>query len=195
VGHAAQNERLSSWSLAMKLPTLLAALSVALAGAAGAQTLKPGLWEITHRMQGSGGQVESGMAQMQQQMAGMPPEQRKMVEEMMARQGVKSGPGGMSMKTCMTPAMVERNELPAQQGDCKTTHQSRTGNVMKFAMACSNPPSTGEGQVTFTSPEAYSMQMAVTSHAHGKPEKTQMEGSGKWLGPDCGSVKPPAARK
>lgn len=183
----------------MKLPTLLAALPLALAGAAGAQTLKPGLWEVTNRMQSSGGQTEQGMGQMQQQMAGMPPEQRKMVEEMMARQGVKPGGagGGMSVKTCMTREMVERNEMPAQQGDCKTTQQSRSGNTMKFAVACTNPPSTSEGQVIFTSPEAYSMKMVVTSHAQGKPEKMQMEGGGKWLGADCGSIKPPApaARK
>jgi hypothetical protein len=44
---------------------------------AGAENLKPGLWEVTHKMQTSGGQMEQGMAQMQQQMASMPPEQRK----------------------------------------------------------------------------------------------------------------------
>ena len=95
----------------------LAAALVAFASTAGAQTLKPGLWEVTHKMQSSSGQMEQGMAQMQQQMASMPPEQRKMVEEMMAKQGVKpgaGGPGGMSVKTCMTKEMAERNELPAQ---------------------------------------------------------------------------------
>ena len=44
---------------------------------------------------------------------------------MMAKQGVQTGSGspggGMSMKICMTREMVERNEIPAQQGDCKTT--------------------------------------------------------------------------
>jgi hypothetical protein len=141
------------------------------------------------------------MAQMQQQLASMPPEQRKMMEDMMAKQGVKlgaAGPGGgMSVKMCMTREMVEKNELPAQQGDCRTTSQSRSGNTMKFAVACTNPPSTGEGQVTFTSPEAYSMKMVVNTQVNGKPEKVTMEGGGKWLGSDCGNIKPPpaAARK
>ena len=74
-------------------------------------------------MQTSGGQMEQGMAQMQQQLATMPPEQRKKMEEMMAKQGVKMGlpGGGMSVKVCMTKEMVERNEMPAQQGDCTTT--------------------------------------------------------------------------
>ena len=68
---------------------------------------------------------------------------------------------------------------------------------MKFAVACTKPPSTGEGQVTFTSPEAYSMKMVVTSESRGKPEKMNMEGGGKWLGADCGNIKPmaPPAKK
>ena len=181
----------------MKPNHLLAAVLAAFASTAGAQNLKPGLWEVTHKMQSSSGQMEQGMSQMQQQMAGMPPEQRKMVEEMMAKKGVKTGSGspggGMSVKTCMTREMVEKNELPAQQGDCKTTHQSRSGNTMKFGVACTNPPSTGEGQVVFTSPEAYSMKMVMNTQVQGKPEKMNMEGGGKWLGPDCGNIKPVAA--
>jgi len=167
----------------------------------GAQNLKPGIWQITNKMQSGSGQMEQGMAQMQQQMANMPPEQRKMVEEMMAQRGIKSGAGGVggtSMKVCMTKEMVEKNELPAQQGDCTTTHQSRTGNSMKMAFSCTNPPSTGEGHVVFHGPESYSTKMAVNSHAGGKPEKINMDGGGKWLGADCGSVKPmvaPPAKK
>lgn len=173
---------------------IVAALAV-FASAAGAQSLKPGLWEITNKMQSGSGQMEQQMAQMQQQMASMPPDQRKMIEEMMAKQGVKVGGGGMSVKVCMTKDMVERNELPAQQGDCKTTQQSRTGNTMKMAFTCTNPPSSGEGHVTFASPEAYSMQMAVNTTVQGKPEKVNMDGSGKWLGADCGSIKPAAMPK
>ena len=173
---------------------LIAAATVAFACTANAQNLKPGLWEITNKMQTGSGQMEAQMAQMQQQMASMPPEQRKMVEEMMAQRGMKVGGGaggGMTLKVCMTKEMVERNEgLAQQRGDCQTTQQSRTGNTMKMAFTCTNPPSSGEGQVVFTSPEAYSMKMLVNTTVQGKPEKINMEGGGKWLGADCGSVKP-----
>ncbi len=47
---------------------------------ASAQNLKPGLWEVTNKMQSGSGELEKGMAQMQREMAGMPPEQRKMME-------------------------------------------------------------------------------------------------------------------
>jgi len=49
-------------------------------------------------------------------MAGMPPEQRKQMQDMLAKQGMgQGGAGGMSMKICMTREMVERNEMPSQQ--------------------------------------------------------------------------------
>lgn len=174
-------------------------ISLALAAfGAGAQNLKPGLWEVSHKVQGSG-QTGQGMAQMHKQMANMPPEQRKMMEEMMARQGVQMGKGGadggMSVKICMTREMVEKNEIPAQQGDCKTTQQSRSGNTMKMAFTCANPPSSGQGEMTFVSPEAYSMKMAMNATVNGKPEKMNMEGAGKWLGSDCGTIKPIAPPK
>ena len=182
----------------MKAQYVLAIAAMAFASAAGAQSsLKPGLWEINHQMHSSSGEMEKGMAQMQQQLANMPPEQRKKVEEMMASRGMSpggpSGAGGMSMKVCMTKEMVERADVPMQQqgqNDCRTTQQSRSGNTMKFAYTCTTPPSSGEGEMTYTSSEAYNMKMLVNSTVRGKPEKMNMESSGRWLGADCGSVKP-----
>jgi hypothetical protein len=174
---------------------VIAAVFTAAACSVGAQTLKPGLWEIQQKMQTSSGDMEKNMSQMREQMANMSPEQRKMMEDMMARQGVRMGTGsggGMNVKVCMTKEMVEKNEVPAQRGDCKTTQQSRTGNTMKMAFVCTKPPSSGEGQVTFTSPESYTMKMVVNSQADGKTEKVNMDGTGKWLGADCGNIKPMA---
>jgi hypothetical protein len=92
----------------------------------------------------------------------------------------------------MTKEMAERNEVPARQGDCKTTQHPRSGNTMKITFSCTNPPSTGEGQVTFAGSDAYTMKMAVNTSVKGKAEKVNMEGSGKWLGADCGTIKPVA---
>jgi hypothetical protein len=132
------------------------------------------------------------MAEMRQQMASLPPEQRKQMEDIMARQGVQMGPSGHSVRMCLTKEMVERNEIPATQGDCKVTQQQRTGNTMKAAFSCSNPPSTGESVVTFTSPEAYTMKTTASGNVGGKAEKMTVEGTGRWVSADCGSVKPMA---
>jgi hypothetical protein len=177
----------------MKIRHVCAALALAFPVAVSAQTMKPGLWEITHNTRGGGAQAADAQAKMQREMANMPPEQKKMMQEMMAKHGVQMGGGaggGMSMKTCMTKEMVERNEVPSQKGDCRTTRQQKTGNTMKFTVVCANPPSTGDGQVTFQSPEAYNMKMVVNTTVDGKPQTMNMDSSGKWLSADCGAAAP-----
>ena len=165
--------------------------------AADAQTIKPGLWEMTSQMQGNS-EAANAMASIQKELAQMPPAQRKMMEDMMAKQGMQLGNapgGGMAVKICMTQEMIDRNEMTSQQGDCQHTSSPRSGNTMKFSFVCTQPPSSGEGRVTFTSPEAYTTWVAVTSSARGKPEKMEMNSNGRWLGKDCGSVKPIAMPK
>ena len=180
----------------MKIYYMVAALAAGtFAFSASAQNLKPGLWEITNKMQSASGEMEKAMADAQREMASMPPEQRKQMEAMMAKQGVKmgaGGPGGTSTRVCMTKEMVERNEVPTQQGDCKTSKQQRSGNTIKMAWSCTNPPSSGEGHYTIVSPEAYTMKMTMRSAMQGKAETMNMDASGKWLASDCGNIKPMA---
>ena len=170
---------------------LAAAVLAACSLGASAQSMKPGLWEISNKMGGSP-EMDQAMAKMQDQMASMPPEQRKMMQDMMARQGVSmgTGAGGMTVKVCMTKEMVDRKEFPQQHGDCKQTASPMMGNTMKFSYVCTQPPSSGEGQVTFVSSEAYTMHMDITSSARGKPEKMTMDATGKYLFADCGATKP-----
>jgi hypothetical protein len=159
-----------------------------------AQTLKPGLWQVTNKMSGNP-ELDKAMAEMQKQMASMPPEQRKQMEAMMAQQGVRMVPGAqggaMAVQICMTKEMVERHEMPVQQqGDCKTTVNQRSGSTMKMAFTCTNPPSSGEGTFTYQGSEGYTSQMTMKTTEKGKTETMTMDGTGKWLSADCGTVKP-----
>lgn len=166
---------------------------------AAAQTMKPGLWEINNKMGGNGdmaAKMAAAQAEMQKQLAAMPPDQRKQMEKMMAQQGVGMSPGaaaggGMAARVCITKEMAERDQPPAQQqGDCKQEYSKRSGNTIKFKFVCTNPPSTGEGEVILHSPESYSMKMTMSRQAKGKPDQMTMDAQGKWLGSDCGSLKP-----
>ena len=183
----------------MKQHTCLAALLVAMAATGlSAQTLKSGLWEITSQIQGGSGETARALAEAQKQLANLPPDQARIMRDMMAKQGVHlaSVPGGgTAIKTCMTQDMVERNAVATQQGDCTHTSSPRVGNRMPFSFVCTQPPSRGEGQVTFVSPEAYSVQMAATAVVNGKPEKMDLQASGRWLGANCGTIQPLAAPK
>ena len=171
-------------------PAAVAALLSLAAGAAAGLVVdfpQAGL----HRL-GGGGQMDSAMAEMREQMAQMPPEQRKQMEAMMAQQGVRMAPGaggGMAMQVCMTKEMAERNDMPMQEG-CRMTKNQRSGKTMNFAFTCSNPPSSGEGQVNLASPESYSSHMTVRTTVQGKTETTTMDATGKWLKADCGNVRP-----
>ena len=163
-----------------------------MAMSAQAQTMKPGLWENTSKVGGSP-EIEQAMAKMQQQMASMPPDQRKMMEDMMSKQGVALGASGSGMvaKMCMTKEMAERGDMPTQQqGDCTTTTSDKTSRGMTMKFSCTNPPSSGEGQLTFSGDSAYTMKMKINSTAQGAPKTITIDSSAKWLGSDCGSVKP-----
>lgn len=182
----------------MRVLPLLAACALATAVLpASAQSMKPGLWEIHNKMSGNP-EMDQAMAEMQKQFAGMSAAERKQVEAMMAKQGIKmatpSAGGGMAVQVCMTKEMVERNEMPVQDG-CKSTVNQRSGNTIKHSFTCTNPPSSGEGQVTFAGDQAYTSKMAIKTVSGGKTETTTMEGRGKWLKADCGNVKPLGAAK
>lgn len=158
-----------------------------------AETLKPGLWEMSTRMRSNSGEIEKAMAQAQKQLAALPAEQRKMMQDMLAKQGVgmgTAGAGNMTIQVCMTPEMLARNEVVTQDGDCKTQQSPRVGNTMKMKFTCTAPPSSGEGVVTFISPQSYTTQMTVTAQAAGKPETVKMDSQGRWLAADCGKVRP-----
>ena len=161
-----------------------------------AQQLKPGLWELSNRIASASPETMAVMAAAQQQMANMAPEQRKSLEQMMARHGVSMNlgdNGGVKLTYCLTREMAERQDLPAgQPGQCSTTRTPVPGGL-NVSFHCTRPPSSGNGQVIFNGNTAYSMRMNVNSSAGGKPQTMLVEGSGRWLGADCGSVTAPAA--
>ena len=168
----------------------LTLLLATLAGSACAQKLAPGLWEYSFIVTGGG--AEAATARMQEEMARMPPEQRKKMEQMMAAQGVSTGPGkGMTMRMCITPEQAARDEIPHDKGGCKRTRMQRSGSTVRFAFECAGPPpSKGEGEFTIASSKSYSGRMQVDSTHKGQPLRTAMQQSGLWLAADCGSVKP-----
>lgn len=159
--------------------------------------MKAGLWEITNKVGGSGemgAKMAAAQAEMQQQLAALPPAQRKQMEDMMAQQGMNIGAGaggGMSVRICISKEMAARNEPPApQQGNCKQEYSQRSGNTTRFKFVCTNPPSSGEGEMTMHSAESYTMKMTTSSQVKGRPEQMSMDARGKWLSNDCGSIKP-----
>ena len=171
--------------------TLSAGAMLLTALSAGAQTQAPGLWEHVVSMKSAGGEMENAMAELQKQMAAMPPEQRRQMEQMMSSRGVTLGAQGTTVKVCVTKEQAARPAEPKLTGDCKQQDVQRSGNSMKFRFDCTRPEAvSGEGEMTFPSDKAYSGKTRVTRQADGKGQQMTMEMSGKWLSADCGDIKP-----
>ncbi|TAG28072.1 MAG: DUF3617 domain-containing protein [Burkholderiales bacterium] len=153
---------------------------------------KPGLWEITSKMSSpTNPQLNKQMEEAQKQMAAMPPAQRKMMEEMMAKQGVSMSPaagGATAIKVCISPEMASRPPMEQRQG-C-TYKFSQSGSTHNFSFQCTNPPGDGEGQITFANADSYSGKMRINSMQGGKKETMDMQTTGKFLGANCGAIKP-----
>lgn len=179
------------------LMLLWTALPVALASPpslaqSGAAKMSHGLWEHSFTVKSQGGRMEQAMKDMQQALASMPPEQRRQMEAMLGQQGLGIGPKGNTVKVCVSKEDAERDQPPPAQDGCTQTAR-RSGNVWNVSFRCPGPPpSSGEGSITLQSATAYSGVMQVVTDVDGKPEKLQMTTSGKWLGSDCGNIKPAA---
>lgn len=170
---------------------LTAVAACALATTAQAQSTKPGLWEHSTTIKTASGQMERQMAEMQKQMAALPPDQRKMMEQMLAQQGVSMGGGGRtSVRHCVTPEEAAKAQFPTHDDNCTYTITSRSGNRMAMTFSCKDEGKTrGEGAVTFQGDTSYQGQFVMHTVVDGKPERMDMQQSGKWLSAQCGTVR------
>jgi hypothetical protein len=174
----------------MKATALLLIAGLA-AGAAQAQNMKPGLWEFKQTPQLDPAR-QAQMEQAQKAMDSMPPERRKMMEDMMAQRGISMNMAGgvITLKTCVTKEQAERNMAPVtQHGNC-TQDVKRSGSTIQTHFVCTDPASEGDATVTLHSNEGFSNEVTVKHVRQGKTETTKVSGEGRWLGADCGDVQP-----
>jgi hypothetical protein len=169
-----------------------AALLVA-AGGAQAQAMKPGLWEYRSTMKSQSGKMEASMAEMHKQMASMPPEQRRQMEQMLAQSGMQMGQGSggaQVMRACITPAEASNFDVQSDP-DCKQQVVQRSGNVVRIRFSCGGEvPSQGEGTLTFNGDSGFSGKFRVETRAPGEADRMDITQEGRWLGANCGSVQP-----
>lgn len=173
----------------MKFPALL--LIAGLAGATHAQTMKPGLWEFKQTPQLDPAR-QAQMAQAQKAMESMPPERRQMMEQMMAQNGVSMSMAGgtITIKTCVTKEQAERNMAPVtHHGNC-TQDVKRSGSTIQTHFVCTDPASEGDATITLRGNEGFTNDVTVRHQRQGKTEVSKVNGEGRWLGTDCGDVKP-----
>ena len=157
-----------------------------------APVLKAGLWEVKQTKQVFDGQdrsaqIAASRARMQQALAGLPAEQRKQMEAMMAGQD----PGG-AVRVCVSPEMAARDRpVVDPRSHCETDKVSRSGNAMTFEVSCNadGRATTGRGKVVSTGDTVTTEMVMSVSDASGK-HTVQSESRMTYLGADCKGVRP-----
>jgi hypothetical protein len=165
-------------------------LGAAVVTAAVAATLnvKPGLWEITSQGEASGMPPIPPQA-----LAQMSPEQRaQMMAAMQSAMGRMNQPN--VMRSCVTQKMLDRGLDLQHQGDnenCKQTVVGSTSHSLDLRMECTGQQKTnGTMHIDALNPQTFSgtFNMVSTDGTNTMTVKRTMQG--KWLGSDCGNVKP-----
>ena len=152
--------------------------------------LKPGLWEHSFTMKSQSGRMEAAMEEAQRQLEQMPAEQRRMMEQMLESQGMVMRPGGGVVKVCLTEADIARGALPEQEG-CRQEILEQSRERLRVRFVCEgDPPTSGEGDITFHGPERYTGKATLRTEIDGQPDVMTVDQSGRWLSSDCGDIEP-----
>ncbi len=162
------------------IPFLLCSMLSASAWAA--DQMKPGLWEMTMK------------SDAMKNMPKISPEQL----EQMRKMGInvpQMRDGGIVTQVCVTKQMADSDRLPGMQDNetgCESKNMQRNGNSYSVDIVCNGAAMKGAGkaQGSFSGDDSFTSTYDFKGTMHGQPVSQHHEGSGKWLGADCGSVKP-----
>jgi hypothetical protein len=202
-------------NITMKVGIAIACLAACSVSAESVKVdMSAGLWENHMTFDGDGmkelqaqqsEEMKAAMAQMKEQFANMPPEQRKQMEALMAHSGLQMKEDGVSInndqmqisasgtkvKSCITQAEIDRGGFPDNAEGCKSTIHKISANRFKATFVCSGEgQSTGESEVIFHSPKHYSGSGKMTAQLDGKPRTMTFKLEGTWMSHDCGAIKP-----
>lgn len=156
------------------------------AHAQSAPPIKPGLWRVVVENDGQ------KMPDMSEHLKNMPPEQRRQMEAMMKERGIDMSGGASGMKLCLNKESLDQGKWQGEQGKCKTDILSRTSTQWKWRSVCTDPKAESVGEANFADPENYTVTSTTTmaSAPGGAPRTVKSTVRSKWLGADCGDLKP-----
>jgi len=164
----------------------LFALCATTAHAQNTPPIKPGLWQVQNEREIDGKKAPD----VADHLKTMSPEARQRMEASMKLHGVDMSGGPGQMKMCMTRESLDQGKWQGEQTRCKTDFSTRSSSVWKWHSSCEQPPSTTDGEAAFASPESYTVKSSTTMTMQGQTRVSKMTLNAKWLGADCGDLKP-----
>jgi len=160
--------------------------------------VKTGLWEVRMSVVDADGHEVA--APEQAAAARMSPEARARIAEAMKARGMSMPDANGVTKTCLTRALFESGawQQLASDSGCTTNFSTQSATTWKWHSSCPAMKSESDGETVFSSAERYKTKLTTTATVVGKTKTSTRVVEGKWIGADCGDVKPltpPTARK
>jgi hypothetical protein len=158
---------------------------------------KPGLWEVKIVKQVIDGrdmtaQLAANTEKMQQMMANMPPEQRARMQAMMPNVGAGIGDNG-NFRICISPEFAKRDQpVIDKDGHCQPATVKHDGNVTTYEFSCAANGTTrqGKGETVAAGDLLTNRVDMTTTQPSGQTRIFHNESEMRYLGPDCGDIKP-----
>jgi hypothetical protein len=175
----------------------LALVAVA-AGPLPVPPVKPGLWEA--RMSALDADGKEMAPPELAALSRLSPEAKARMADAMKARGVSMPDVNGATKTCLTKEMFESGawQQKASEAGCTTNYSTLSGTTWKWHSSCTALKSESDGEAVFNSAESYKTKVTTTATLNGKTKTSTRIVQGKWLGADCGDIKPyapTAARK
>jgi hypothetical protein len=150
--------------------------------------VKLGLWEITRES------ATSGMPSIPEDaLARLPPEARARME------AARGGGGPKTSRACVTEKDLDRlvQNTDERERACTRTTVSQTASSLEQSLSCKDPQHPGiemHGTIKWrlSSPEAATATIDMASAVGDRQMSHHSQLSAKWLGANCGAVKPAA---
>ena len=182
---------------ALSVLVCFALLAIA-AGPLPVPPVKPGLWEA--RMSALDADGHEVAPPEQAALSRLSPEARTAMADAMKARGVPMPDSNGATKVCLTKEMFESGgwQQMASELGCTTNYSTLSGTTWKWHSSCTALKSESDGEAVFTSAESYRTKVTTTATVMGKTNTSTRIVQAKWLGADCGDIKPfdpPGARK
>ena len=163
------------------VPVLLLSFLSAPAAVLAAGPMQAGLWEMT---------IKSDAIR---QMPKISPQQIEQMRQLGINIPQMTG-DGIVTKVCISPQMAARDEPPVmsqKESGCETKNFRRSGDRYSLDMVCDGAlQGQGKAVGTFTGGASFTSIYDFSGTMQGRPVTQHQETSGKWLGADCGTIKP-----
>lgn len=182
--------KFAGWCALAALAAGLTGTTTALRAQAPVAPVKPGLWETKMSQLDANGKEMPAPGF--EAFAKLSPAARAQMAETMKARGVQMPDEHGVMKACLTRESLNSGawQQIATDAGCTTTYSQRTGQAWKWHSSCTSLKSESDGEMTFTGAEAYRTTLRTTVSRGSAPITTTRIIEGKWLGADCGDIKP-----